>query len=148
MKTCRVQIKKLNPNAKIPTYGTKKAAGADIYACINEPVTIAPGTSQKIHTGFATEFDEDIVALVFPRSGTATNRNLVIANEIPVIDSDYRGEWMVPIYNRDQNPQTIEPSERFAQVLFIPKLMAEFLETNSLPESGRGEGGFGSTGTK
>lgn len=146
MKT--VPMKKLKENATIPTYGTPYAAGADLYACLDAPVTVQPGQTVMIPLGFAMELPEGYAGFVFARSGLAAKRDLAPANKVGVIDSDYRGECMVPIHNHGQKPQVIEPGERIAQMAIMPFLSVEFLETEVLSQTARGEGGFGSTGSK
>lgn len=146
MKT--VPIKKLKENAITPTYGTPYAAGADLYACLDAPVTVQPGQTAMIPLGFAMELPEGYAGFVFARSGLAAKRDLAPANKVGVIDSDYRGECMVPIHNHGEKPQTIEPGERIAQMAIMPYLAVEFLETEVLSDTARGEGGFGSTGSK
>ena len=146
MKT--VPIKKLKENAIIPTYGTPYAAGADLYACLDAPVTVQPGQTVMIPLGFAMELPEGYAGFVFARSGLAAKRDLAPANKVGVIDSDYRGECMVPIHNHGKNPQTIEPGERIAQMAVMPFLAVEFLQTETLSDTARGTGGFGSTGNK
>ena len=147
MKT-KVEIKKLDERAIIPTYGTEFSAGADLYALLDEPVTIAPGETKLIHTGLAMAIPEGIVGLNFARSGMATKRGLAPANKVGVIDSDYRGEVMVALHNHGAEPQTIEHGDRVAQMVFVPYYAAEFEICDELSETLRGEGGFGSTGTK
>lgn len=147
MKTA-VKVKKLSDKAILPTYGTEFSAGADIYALLDEPVTIAPGETKLIHTGLAFAIPEGLVGLNFARSGMATKRGLAPANKVGVIDSDYRGEVMVALYNQGNTPQTIEYGDRIAQMVFVPYYMAEFVECDELDSTARGEGGFGSTGTK
>ena len=147
MKT-KVEIKKLDERAIIPTYGTEFSAGADIYALLDKPVTIAPGETVFIHTGLAIAIPEGIVGLNFARSGMASKRGLAPANKVGVIDSDYRGEVMVALHNHGKEPQTIEHGDRVAQMVFVPYYAAEFELREELSETLRGEGGFGSTGTK
>ena len=147
MKT-NIQIKKLNENAVIPTYGTEYSAGADIYALIDGSETIEPGQSKLIHTGLAFAIPEGLVGLVFARSGMASKRGLAPANKVGVIDSDYRGELMVCLHNHGSAPQTIESGERIAQISFVPYYTAQFELKDELDATVRGEGGFGSTGTK
>lgn len=147
MKT-KVEIKKLDERATIPTYGTEFSAGADIYALLDEPVTIDPGETKMIHTGLAFAIPEGIVGLNFARSGMATKRGLAPANKVGVIDSDYRGEVMVALYNQGNMPQTVEHGDRIAQILFVPYYTAIFELKDELSETLRGEGGFGSTGIK
>lgn len=147
MKT-KVEIKKLDERAIIPTYGTEFSAGADIYALLDEPLIIAPGETKLIHTGLAMAIPEGLVGLNFARSGMATKRGLAPANKVGVIDSDYRGEVMVALYNQGNEPQTVEHGDRIAQMVFIPYYAAEFELCDELDKTVRGEGGFGSTGTK
>ena len=147
MKTT-VEIKKIDDRAIIPTYGTEFSAGADIYALLDEPLTIAPGETKLIHTGLAMAIPEGLVGLNFARSGMATKRGLAPANKVGVIDSDYRGEVMVALHNHGDVAQTIEYGVRIAQMVFVPYYAAEFELCDTLSETVRGEGGFGSTGTK
>ena len=137
--------------ANQPTFGSDFAAGADLYACIspNEAVIIKPGETAKLSVGIKTEIPEGYVGLVFARSGLATKRDLAPANKVGVIDSDYRGEWFVPLHNHGNEPQTITNGERIAQVIFmpVPKVTFQPVEIDKLTETDRGEGGFGSTGT-
>ena len=144
-----LKIKKLHPNAILPTYGSAGAAGADLYALPEgEPITIAPGETVFIHTGLAMAIPEGYVGLNFARSGLASKRGLAPANKVGVIDSDYRGELMVALHNHGSVPQTIEPGDRVAQFLIMPVIQADFCEVDTLDETDRGSGGFGSTGTK
>lgn len=143
-----VPVKKLRPNAKIPTYGSEFAAGADLYACLDESVTIAPQTTAWIPTGIAMEIPVGYVGLVYARSGLACKRNLTLANTVGVIDSDYRGELTVVLRNQGTAPQTLEPGERVAQIVLTPYLTAQFMDADTLSDTVRGENGFGSTGTK
>jgi dUTP pyrophosphatase len=147
MKT-KIEIKKLDSRATIPTYGTDFSAGADIYALLDEPVTINPGETKMIHTGIALAIPEGLVGLTFARSGMAVKRGLAPANKVGVIDSDYRGEVMVALHNHSDKPQVVEHGERVAQMVFVPYYTAEFELKDELSETVRGEGGFGSTGTK
>ena len=147
MKT-KVEIKKLDERAIIPTYGTEFSAGADIYALLDEPVTIAPGETKLIHTGLAMAIPEGLVGLNFARSGMATKRGLAPANKVGVIDSDYRGELLVALYNQGNVAQTVEHGDRIAQIIFMPYYTADFVLCDELDATVRGEGGFGSTGTK
>ncbi len=147
MKT-KVEIKKLDDRAIIPSYGTEFSAGADIYALIDEPITIAPNETKLIHTGLAMAIPEGLVGLIFARSGMATKRGLAPANKVGVIDSDYRGEIMVALHNHSNVAQTVENGERIAQISFVPFYTADFDLKDSLSDTVRGAGGFGSTGTK
>ena len=144
-----LKIKKLSPNAILPTYGSAGAAGADLYALPDgDPIVIAPGQTAFIHTGLSMAIPEGYVGLNFARSGLAAKRGLAPANKVGVIDSDYRGELMVALHNHGNTPQTIEPGDRVAQFVIVPVIMARFTEVDSLDETERGSGGFGSTGTR
>ena len=147
MKT-KVEIKKLDPRAIIPTYGTEFSAGADIYALLDEPLTINPGETKLIHTGLAMAIPEGLVGLNFARSGMATKRGLAPANKVGVVDSDYRGEIMVALHNHSEAVQTIDNGERIAQLVIAPYVTADFILSDELDDTDRGEGGFGSTGKK
>lgn len=143
-----VKVKILKPGAKMPVYGTEFSAGADLCACLEQPVTLEPGETRLISIGISMEIPVGYAGFVFARSGLATKRHLAPANKVGVIDSDYRGEFFVPLRNHGPIPQTIEPGERIAQMILMPYLAANFLEAESLSDTQRGEGGFGSTGTK
>ena len=144
-----VKIKKLRPDAILPKYGTPFAAGADLYACMDEPsLTIESGETVFVHTGLSVELPEGTVGLVYARSGLAMKRGIAPANKVGVVDSDYRGEIMVAMHNHSKVAQTIEKGERVAQFVIAPYFTADFTEVETLEESGRGTGGFGSTGTK
>lgn len=143
-----VAVKKLRPNAKLPTYGSEFAAGADLYACLDAPVTVAPHETVLVPTGLSLEIPVGWAGLVYARSGLASKRNLAPANKVGVIDPDYRGEVMVSLHNHGTTPQTVEPGERVAQLVLTPYLTAQFFEADELSETVRGQGGFGSTGTK
>ena len=142
-----VKFKKLHPAATVPTYGSAFAAGADLYACTGgETVNFAPGETKMIHTGIALEIPQGYAGLVYARSGIASKRGLAPANKVGVVDSDYRGEIMVSIHNHSNQSQQIVDGERIAQLVITPFLAVEFTETDTLSETARGEGGFGSTG--
>ena len=143
-----VAVKKLRPNAQLPTYGSAFAAGADLYACLDTPVTIAPHETVLVPTGLSFEIPAGWAGMIHARSGLATKRHLAPANKVGVIDSDYRGEVMVSLHNHSQLPQTVEPGERIAQMVIMPYLAAQFYEADELSDTVRGTGGFGSTGTK
>ncbi len=143
-----MNIKKLNENARIPTYGSRFSAGADLYACESSDVTIAPGETKLIHTGLAMEIPTELVGLVYARSGLASKKGLAPANKVGVIDSDYRGEIMVALHNHGTVPQTVSDGERIAQIVFAPFYAADFNVVDELEDTVRGAGGFGSTGTK
>lgn len=144
-----VRIKKLSENAIIPTYGTPFAAGADLYACIDEKTDIAPGETKMVGTGIAMEIPEGYVGLVFARSGLACKKGIAPANKVGVIDSDYRGEIKVALHNHNISGDalSVESGERIAQISIVPYLKAEFEECDSLEDTDRGEKGFGSTGS-
>ena len=143
-----VKFKKINPNASIPTYGSSYAAGCDLSACIDQAISIPPHTTIKVPTGLAIELPENTVGLIYARSGMATKRHLAPANKVGVIDADYRGEIIVALHNHSEEAQTIEVGERIAQLVVAPFYHVEFEEVDELSETVRGEGGFGSTGTK
>ncbi|MBQ7225210.1 MAG: dUTP diphosphatase [Clostridia bacterium] len=143
-----VKIKKLNPNAVIPTYGSPYAAGADLYACIDTAEAIKPGETKLIKTGLSIELPVGYAAFIYARSGLASKRGLAPANKVGVVDCDYRGEIMVALHNHSLTEQTVEPKERIAQMVIAPYITAEFEEVDTLSDTERGSGGFGSTGTK
>ena len=145
--TYDVPIKKLSPEAKLPTYGSESAAGADLYALLPAPLAVAAGETVLVHTGVALALPKGTVGLIFARSGLATKRGLAPANKVGVIDADYRGEIMVALHNHGSATVTVEPYERIAQLAILPYITADFLETDDLDETARGAGGFGSTGT-
>lgn len=141
-----VRVKKLRQQAKLPTYGSAQAAGADLHACLEEPITIEPGETVFIPTGIALEIPEHHAGLVYARSSLGTRRGLAPANKVGVIDSDYRGEVFVVLYNHGKTAQTIAHGERIAQLVITPVLQPAFVEADVLEQTHRGEGGFGSTG--
>ena len=143
-----VRMKKLAEGARVPTYGTDYSAGADLYAKEGESYRIAPHATVLIPLGFSIEIPEGYAGLIFARSGFATKRGLAPANKVGVIDADYRGEIMVALHNHSESEAIVEGGERVAQLAIIPFLKAEFEECDELSETVRGEGGFGSTGTK
>ena len=143
----KIKVKKLNEKAVLPTYGSEYAAGADLYACLDEAVTINPGETYMVHTGLAMEIPAGYAGLIYPRSGLASKRGLAPANKVGVVDPDYRGEFMVALHNHSLTAQTIEPGERIAQLVITPFITANFELTDELSETVRGEGGFGSTGS-
>ena len=144
----QVNIKKLNTNAVIPTYGSEFSAGADLYACIDKPVTIQSGETQLIKTGLSLEIPEGYAGLIYARSGLASKKGLAPANKVGVVDADYRGEVMVALHNHSKKDAVVEPKERVAQLVIAPFLKADFNEVDELSDTVRGEGGFGSTGSK
>jgi len=140
---------KLNPKARLPKYGSQCAAGADLFACLDGgEVTVAPNETVFIHTGIALQIPDGLVGLVYARSGLACKRGLAPANKVGVIDSDYRGEIIVALYNHSDSPCKIDDGERIAQIVFAPYVAANLVECDTLDESERGTGGFGSTGRK
>ena len=141
-----VRVKKLKENAILPTYGSAEAAGADLYACLFEPVTIEPGTSAFIPTGLAMEIPRGYAGLIYARSGLACKRDLAPANKVGVVDSDYRGEFMVVLHNHGSDVQTIQHGERIAQLVISPVFTPGFIEVDDLSTTVRSYGGFGSTG--
>ena len=142
-----IEFVKLSLTAKVPTGGTRGAAGYDLYSDNEYPVTIKPGTVIKIPTGIGIAIPEGCVGLIFPRSGLATKMGLRLANSVGVIDSDYRGNIIVALYNDSKEDRIIEPHERIAQIVIIPYCHVNFEEVKSLDSTERGTGGFGSTGT-
>ena len=141
-----IRVKKLRPNAVIPIYGSRDAAGADLYACLDAPVTIAPGKTVMIPTGLAMEIPQFHAGLIFARSSMGVKRDLAPANKVGVVDPDYRGEFMVALHNHGDQPQEIQPGERVAQLVIVPVVTPGFEECDVLSDTVRGTGGFGSTG--
>ena len=148
MDTTRIHFIKLNEKAQVPVYSTEFAAGADLYACVDGPVTILAGETAFIHTGIAMAIPAGLVGLVYARSGFACKKGLAPANKVGVIDSDYRGEIIVALHNHSTEAVVVESGERVAQIVIAPYIMAEFEEAENLAETDRGAGGFGSTGVK
>ena len=144
MKT--VNVKRIRDNAVIPAKGSGSAAGYDLYACMDKPVFIRPSETVMIGTGLALELPDGTFGAVVARSGIAVKRGLAPANKIGVIDSDYRGECMVALHNHSAETQWVNPDERIAQLLVLPYVDVDFVESKDLSETERGEGGFGSTG--
>ena len=142
----KINIKKLNDKATLPTYGSELAAGCDLYACLDSEATIKPGETMLIKTGLAIELPVGYAAFIYARSGLASKRGLAPANKVGVIDCDYRGEIMVALHNHSNIEQTILPNERIAQMVIAPYITAEFNLANELSSTERGQGGFGSTG--
>ena len=142
-----VKVKRLRNSAKLPTRGTAGAAGMDLYACIDESVTIEPGGLKIIPTGIAIALpDNGVAAFLYARSGLGVKHGICLSNGVGVVDSDYRGEVCVGLCNVSDTPYTIEPQERIAQMVIAPVAVAELTETDELDDTDRGEGGFGSTG--
>ena len=142
-----IKIKKLKENAILPTRGSLFAAGYDLYACLDtDSVTIAPHKSAKIGTGIAAALPVGYFGAIFARSGLATKQSLRPANCVGVVDADYRGEFIVCLHNDSDETRVINAGERIAQLVLMPFMEMEFIETDSLDETERGAGGFGSTG--
>ena len=141
-----IRVKKLRPGATLPAYGSLGAAGADLTACLEESVSIAPGQTVFIPTGLAMALPRGYVGLVYARSGLACKQDLAPANKVGVIDSDYRGEIRVGLVNLSPESYTIQPGERIAQLVVMPVVQFSASEADALEETSRGSGGFGSTG--
>lgn len=142
----KVAVKKLRPGAVMPKFGSKEAAGADLYACLEESVIIAPGQTVFIPTGLAMALPRGYVGLVYARSGLACKQDLAPANKVGVIDSDYRGEFMIALHNHGAESRRIANGDRIAQLVVTPVIQPVYFETDTLDETDRGTGGFGSTG--
>lgn len=142
-----INIKKMNSSAKLPYRATEGSAGADLFACIDSDVIIAPGERRLIPTGIAIELpDSGCGAFVFPRSSVSSKFGVSLANCVGVIDSDYRGEIKVPLINHSDEPYTVKNGDRIAQMVILPVVVPDFLEAEQLGNTDRGAGGFGSTG--
>ena len=141
-----IPVKLLRPGAKLPAFGSAEAAGADLYACLDADVTIAPGETAFIPTGLAMELPRGFVGLIYARSGLACKRGLAPANKVGVIDSDYRGEFIVVLHNHGAIAQEIAHGERIAQLVITPVFTPGFAEVEELTDTTRSAGGFGSTG--
>ena len=141
-----IPVKILRESALLPTYGSPEAAGADLYACLEGPVTIEPGKTAFIPTGIAMEVPKNCAGLIYARSGLACKRGLAPANKVGVVDSDYRGEIMVALHNHSDQIQTISHGERIAQMVITPVLTPAYEAVADLDDTVRGTGGFGSTG--
>lgn len=148
MEKFNINIKKLNEDAVIPTYGSEYAAGFDLYSVSNEEITIKAHETVLVKTGLAMEIPEGYAGFIFARSGLATKKGLAPANKVGVVDADYRGEVMVALHNHTNEDKTIEAHERIAQMVIMPFLAANFIEVDELSDTVRGSGGFGSTGSK
>ena len=141
-----IRVKVLKDGAKLPTYGSQEAAGADLYACLQTSVVIGPGETAFIPTGIALEVPKGCAGLIYARSGMACKRGLAPANKVGVVDSDYRGEITVVLHNHGQIPQTVEHGERIAQFLITPVFTPAYIRVQELTDTARNAGGFGSTG--
>ena len=142
----QIPVKKLRPGAMLPTFGTQEAAGADLYACLEAPIVIAPGKTAFVPTGLAMELPRGYVGLVYARSGLACKRDLAPANKVGVIDSDYRGEFMIALHNHGTEARVVEHGDRIAQLVVTPVIQPDYYEADTLDDTPRGTGGFGSTG--
>ena len=141
-----IRVKLLRENAKIPTYGSAEAAGADLYACLEADLVIQPGKTAFVPTGIAMEVPVGCAGLIYARSGLACKRDLAPANKVGVVDSDYRGEIMVALHNHGLEPQTVANGERVAQMIITPVITPAYEVAEELSDTSRGQGGFGSTG--
>ena len=142
----KVLVKKLNPKAELPKYKTEGSSGMDLMALIENPITIKPQNSALISTGLSIAIPEDTEIQIRPRSGLAANSNISVLNTPGTIDSDYRGEIKIILFNHGKEEFTINNKDRIAQIILMPVLKAEFEEVEELPKTIRGSGGFGSTG--
>lgn len=141
-----LKFKKMNPNAIIPTRGSDQAAGVDLYACIDTPITIYPGETYTIGSGVAFEPPKGYFGALCVRSSVGIKRNLGLANQIGIIDADFRNEILIALYNHGNQPETINPGERVAQLVLLPYITCPIEEIEDLTETTRGMGGIGSTG--
>jgi len=146
MQEAKVRFIKLDPKAQVPTYGSEFAAGADLYAVLENDITIEPGQTYMIGTGIACEIPVGYAGLIYARSGLACKKGLAPANKVGVVDSDYRGEIKIALHNHGTSAQVVGSGERIAQLVITPFLRGVFEEVESLEETTRGEGGFGSSG--
>ena len=142
----RIPVKRLKPNAILPTYGSKEAAGADLYACLDVALTIQPGQTVFVPTGIAMEIPKGYAGLAYARSGLACKQDLAPANKVGVIDSDYRGEFMIALHNHGREVRTVNHGDRIAQLVITPVYTPGFIEVDCLSDTTRGTAGFGSTG--
>lgn len=143
----KLQFQKVREGARLPERATKSSAGADLCACLEESVTIAPGETVMIPLGLKCQPEvEEMALMIFPRSGLASKHGITLANAVGVVDTDYRGEWFVPLHNLSQTPFTVEHGMRVAQLVAVPVYFPEIVETLTVDDTERGEGGFGSSG--
>ena len=142
----RVLIKKLNPGVELPNYKTSGASGMDLMAFIEEPIKIEPNSSHLVPTGLSVAFSEDYEVQIRPRSGLAVKNNITVLNTPGTIDSDYRGEIKIILFNHGKEEFIINNKDRVAQMILTPVVKVEFEEVDNLPDTLRGKGGFGSTG--
>ena len=142
----KVLIKKLDPTVELPAYKTEGASGMDLMALLNEPINLKPNSSCLVPTGLAVAFSSDFEIQIRPRSGLATKNSISVLNTPGTIDSDYRGEIKVILFNHGKSDFLINNKDRIAQMILTPVIKMDLEETDDLPETIRGEGGFGSTG--
>ena len=142
----KMRFKKLSTTAGIPSRGSEKAAGYDLYIDSLEPTVIQPYETKMVGTGIAIELPENTFGAIYPRSGLSTKQGIVLANNVAVIDEDYRGEIKLPLYNRSNEPVILNPKERVAQLVVTPYIPVELEKVDELTDTERGSGGFGSTG--
>lgn len=141
-----INVKKLRDDAKLPVYGSTEAAGADLCACMEADVIIQPGQTVFVPTGLSMEIPRGYAGLIYARSGLACKQGLAPANKVGVIDSDYRGEFIVALHNHGAEPKKVANGDRIAQLVITPVLTPAFVETDVLSDTSRASGGFGSTG--
>lgn len=141
-----IEVKKTDPRAVLPAFASDAAAGADLCALLEDTLTIRPGETVFVHTGLSMAIPAGYAGFVFARSGLSCKRDLAPANKVGIIDADYRGEIMVAMHNHGGEARTVAPGERIAQIVILPVPPCRFEETDALPDTARGEGGFGSTG--
>lgn len=142
----KIPVKKVREGARLPSYGSADAAGADLYACLDAPVTIAPGATVFVPTGIAMEIPQGYAGLAYARSGLACKQDLAPANKVGVIDSDYRGEFFIALHNHGSMTRMVSDGDRIAQLVITPVYTPGFMEVSELADTDRGAGGFGSTG--
>ncbi len=142
----KVLIKKLNPRVELPAYKTEGASGVDLMALVKEPINLKPNSSCLVPTGLAVAFSSDFEIQIRPRSGLAAKNSISVLNTPGTIDSDYRGEIKVILFNHGKNDFLINNKDRIAQMILTPVIKMDLEETDDLPKTIRGEGGFGSTG--
>lgn len=141
-----IRVKILKEGAHLPAYGSAEAAGADLYACLDAPITIEPGKTAFVPTGFAMEVPKGCAGLIYARSGLACKSGLAPANKVGVIDSDYRGEIIVALHNHGSEARTVSHGERIAQMVITPVITPDYIVSEELDDTARGTGRFGSTG--
>lgn len=143
-----MEIRIVSKSGALPAYATEGSSGADLRACIEEPVTLMPGERRLVPTGLFVEIPQGVEAQIRARSGLAIKHGIGLANGVGTVDSDYRGEWNIPLINWGQEPYTIHNGDRIAQVIFSRYEKADFVSVSQISETERGAGGFGHTGIK